>query len=140
MEELIKNKEKLINEQIKAAINIKDEFGIEKAIGYVVGEKFYNLIKEFQYLQKNYKDKTETINDFRLLILKSSERIMGIFTKDEIQNYFKLNTRCGSLGHVLTEDEHKLFVEKEAVERTMDTEIEDTLIMGEIKKYLKISL
>lgn len=140
MEEFIKNKEKLINEQINAAIDIKDKFGIGKAIGYVVGEKFYSLIKEFQYLQKNHKDKTETINDFRLLILESSRRIMEIFVEDEINDYFRLNPRFGSLGHVLTEDEHKLFVGKEAVEHTIDTEIEDTLIMGEMKKYLKIIL
>ncbi|MBU1122491.1 MAG: hypothetical protein ABIH71_00265 [Candidatus Omnitrophota bacterium] len=140
MEEFIKNKEKLINEQINATIDIKDEFGIEKAIGYLVGEKFYSLIKEFQYLQKNHKDKTETINDFRLLVLEGSKRIMEIFAEDEINNYFKLNPRFGSLGHVVTEDEHKLFVEKGAVEHTIDTEIEDTLIMGEMKKYLKISL
>lgn len=61
-------------------------------------------------------------------------------TEDEINNYFKLNPRFGSLGHVVTEDEHKLFVEKGAGEHTIDTEIEDTLIMGEMKKYLKISL
>ncbi|MFH2137397.1 MAG: hypothetical protein ABII88_02675 [Candidatus Omnitrophota bacterium] len=140
MEEFIKNKEELINEQINAAINIKDEFSIEKAIGYVIGEKFYNLMKEFQCLQKNHKDKTETINDFRLLILKSSGKIMEIFTEEEINNYFKLNPRFGALGHVLSEDEHKLFVEKEAVEHTIDTEIEDTFIMGEMKKYLKINL
>ena len=65
---------------------------------------------------------------------------MEIFTEEEISNYFKLNPRFGSLGHVLTEDEHKLFVEKEAAEHTIDTEIEDTLIIGEMKKYLKINL
>ena len=140
MKEFIRNKEKLISEQINAAIDLKGKFGVEKAIGYLVGEKFYNLIKEFQYLQKNHKDKTETINDFKLLIVKSSERMMKIFAKDEIYNYFKLNPRFGSLGHVATEDELKLFVEKGAVEHTIDTEIEDTLIMGEMKKYLKISL
>jgi len=65
---------------------------------------------------------------------------MEIFTEEEISNYFKLNPRFGSLGHVLTKDEYKLFVEKEAAEHTIDTEIEDTLIIGEMKKYLKINL
>jgi len=45
---------------------------------------------------------------------------MEIFTEEEISNYFKLNPRFGSLGHVLTEDEYKLFVEKEAAEHTID--------------------
>lgn len=140
MNEFIQNKEKLINEQIDAAINIKDDFGIEKAIGYAVGEKLFNLIKEFRYLQENRKDDLEIINDFEGIIIKMAEWIMEIFTEEEIHRYFESNPRFGSLGHTATEEEYELFVEKGAVEHTIDTEIEDALIMGEIKKYLKISL
>jgi hypothetical protein len=33
-----------IEEWVDAAEGIQDQFGIEKALGYVIGEKFYNLV------------------------------------------------------------------------------------------------
>src|SRR5208282_2578446 len=33
-----------IEEWVEAAEGIQDQFGIEKALGYVIGEKFYNLV------------------------------------------------------------------------------------------------
>lgn len=137
MEEFIKNKEELINEQISAAMDIKDEHGVEKAIGYLIGEKFYDLIKEFRFWQKSYKNRVKTINDFKILLTKFSEKIRDLFTEEEINGYFESNPRFGCLGHTATEEEHKLFVEKGAVEHTINTEIEDALIMGEMKKYFE---
>ena len=34
-----------IQDWVEAAEEIKDRFGIEKALGYVIGEKFYHLVK-----------------------------------------------------------------------------------------------
>jgi hypothetical protein len=139
MDQLIKNREKLIDDWKVAANHIKAEFGIEKAIGYFVGEKFYNLIEEVKRLQRDNKDGPKIINGLDGLLLKCSQAIKATFTENEINNYFGLNPRFGALGHVLTEDGHRLFVEKEVVEHTIDNEIEDALIMGEMKKYLKVN-
>lgn len=138
MEEFIKYKEELIDEQINAAIDIKDEHGIEKAIGYLIGEKFHDLIKEFRFWQKNYKNRVKAINDFKILLTNFSDKIRGVFSEDEINSYFESTPRFGCLGHTTTEKEHKLLAEKGAVEHTINTEIEDALIMGEMKKYLEI--
>ncbi|MDI6716531.1 MAG: hypothetical protein QME63_06265 [Actinomycetota bacterium] len=101
--------------------------------------KFYNLIEEVKRLQSNNKDNSEIVSDLERLPRKCSQAIMAIFTEREINNYFESNPRLGALGPVLTEDGHRLFVEQEVVEHSIDTEIEDALIMGEMKKYLKVN-
>jgi hypothetical protein len=37
------NKNQLV-EWVKAAEDIKERFGINKALGYLIGEKFYNIV------------------------------------------------------------------------------------------------
>lgn len=130
MEEFLQNREKLINDWIDAAINIKDQFGIAKATGYLVGEKFYNLLIELKYLRKYHNDKPEMVDGLQALILKCSEKIRAIFTEEEIHDYFESNPVFGALGHVSTEETHKLFVERGVVEHTLETEIEDALLIG----------
>ncbi|MDI6815724.1 MAG: hypothetical protein QME41_00830 [Actinomycetota bacterium] len=138
MDQFIKNREKLIDDWEVAVSHIKDEFGIEKAIGYFVGEKFYNLIEEVKRLQRDNENDPEIINGLERLLFRCSQGIMLTFTEHELNNYFRSNPRFGALGHVLTEDGHRLFVEQEVVGHSIDNEIEDALIMGEMKKYLKV--
>jgi len=139
MEQFITNREELIDDWKAAASHIKAEFGIEKAIGYFVGEKFYNLTEEVKRLQRDNKDDSKIVNNLERLLFRCSQEIMATFTEQELNDYFRSNPRFGALGHVLNKDGHRLFVEKGAVEHTIDTEIEDALIMGEMKKYLKVN-
>ena len=37
--------ENQLQQWIEAAEIIKEEFGIEKALGYLIGEKFYDIVK-----------------------------------------------------------------------------------------------
>ena len=37
-----------LQEWVSAAESIKERFGIEKALGYLLGEKFYNLVKDLK--------------------------------------------------------------------------------------------
>ncbi|MGO9378031.1 MAG: hypothetical protein ACLP29_05700 [Dissulfurispiraceae bacterium] len=41
-----------LQEWVEAAEGIEERFGIEKALGYVIGEKFYNIISGMQYSRK----------------------------------------------------------------------------------------
>ena len=38
--------ENQLKEWIEAAEQIKDSFGIDRALGYLIGEKFYDIISE----------------------------------------------------------------------------------------------
>lgn len=37
--------ENQLKKWVEAAVNIKESFGIDKALGYLIGEKFYNIIR-----------------------------------------------------------------------------------------------
>ena len=138
MTDFIKDREKLIDDQIDAARNIKHNFGSEKAIGYIVGEKLFQLLEDLDCNRPPGKHNTEAIRDLDLLISKMSTKIVEMFDAAELRNYFAANPRFGALGHVLTEDEHQLFVENDVAKHTLHSEIKDALIMGEMKRYLNL--
>ena len=93
-----------LDEWIKAAENIRESFGPQKALGYLIGEKFYNTIRS----------------------IHSSRRIIKSIEEQ----------RKKANGHVLSEEEHELMVSKGAIEHSLETEIEDAFIYGEMVKYL----
>ena len=137
-QKIFKDRETLIDEQIEASRNIKHNFGIEKALGYIMGEKLYALVEEYECWLRNHPGQIETTSTLQALIIKISEQINRTYSQEEINRYFESNPRFGPLGHVLTEDEHELFVEQGVVDHTIDVEITDALIAGEMKRYLKI--
>ena len=155
---------------VTAAENIRDEFGLEKALGYVIGEKFYELASTYKSEQEiiatineerkkpdynpiriisgskreinlddEYLDAKKKVDDLKEILAGFAELIMGAFTQYEIKDYFNSNIRLGALGHVATEEEHKLFVEKGAVKHSLETEINDSLILGDMMKYFGCS-
>lgn len=71
------------------------------------------------------------MNEFSSLIKKS-------FARQEIRKHLDSNPRFGLLGHIFSEKEHRFWVKKGAVEHSIETEIEDALIFGEMIKYLGI--
>ena len=155
---------------VEAAVNIKESFGIDKALGYLIGEKFYNIIRirysaqemirtideqrkkpdynpiregegEFKTtmnLDEVYEKEIKKIDTVREVAIEFADLIKDSFEPHEIRQYLYCNPRLGALGHVCTEEEHKFFVEKGAVEHSVEGEIKDALILGEIKKYLGI--
>lgn len=158
----------MLKEWVAAAKNIKEEFGLDKALGYLIGEKFYNLLKDLQFAKgmvkrieeekkkqgynpikttgkgkfrqtinqdedyKHYQQKVtalqEALPEFVMLI-KSS------FEIHEIKGYFSSHPRFGALGHISSEEEHDFLVAHGAVERTAETELDDTLLLGEMMEF-----
>jgi len=53
--------ENQLQQWIEAAEGIKEEFGIEKALGYLIGEKFYNIVSDNHFSRKMIR----TINEQR---------------------------------------------------------------------------
>lgn len=155
------NENQLI-EWVEAAEGIKERFGIDKALGCLIGEKFYGIVRILCYDRKmiNDMDKRRKKPDYNLLneigdenkftinldevyegrkkrlkevedILKEfSSLIKNSFARQEICKYFDSNPRFGPLGHIFSEKEHKFWVEKGAVEHSIETEIGDALIFG----------
>jgi len=160
-----------LQEWVEAAEGIKDRFGIDKALGYLIGEKFYNLVeilhlsrkrirlidserkkpdynpiretifgnrKHVENLDEIYKEEKEIIIEVEELLIKFTKVIKVAFEPYEIRKYFESHPRLGVHGHISTDEELDFLVSKGAVEHSLDTEIEDAMIFGDMKKYFNM--
>ena len=84
-------------EQCNAARNIRDAWGTNKALGYLIGEKFLNYLRA-----------SDSSSDLAEKIQLFTEEIKRIFTVDELNTYFATTTRVGPAAHVATEEEYDL--------------------------------
>ncbi len=157
---------------VEAAEGTNDHFGIDKALGYVIGEKFYNLVdmlhasrttirsidtdrkkpgynpirertygnhKYTENLDETYEREKEILAEAEELLVKFAALIKEAFEPHEIRKYFESHPRLGALGHIASEEEHDLFISKGAIEHSLDSEIDDALIFGDMKKYFGIN-
>ena len=161
-----------LKEWVEAAEGIRERFGIEKALGYLIGEKFYNLMSLLHDARKmvrvidekrkqpdykpvrvtKYKDR-ELITNFDEIYETDKERIpeaeklltefvtliSDAFEPHEIRKYFQSHPRLGVHGHISTEEEHAFLVSHGAVKHSIDTELEDAMIFGDMMKYFRIA-
>ena len=84
--------------QCDAARNIREDFGAEKALGYLIGEKLLNFLEV-----------AETDAEWRAEIPDFIVEIKDIFEPWEIAEFFATPRRLGVLGHVASEESHELF-------------------------------
>lgn len=162
-----------LEEWVETAEGIQDRFGIERALGYVIGEKFHNLVDRLHAAQKsvrtiNEKRKKPDFNPIRMIKYKDREFVINldktyedekasvieaegllikfvflineVFSPHEIRKYFDSHSRSGVHGHISTEEDHGFLVTHGAIEHSLDTEIEDTLILGDMMKYFGINV
>ena len=81
-----------------AARNILDHFGAEKAMGYLIGEKFLNFLEV-----------AETDGEWRGAIPAFVAEILSIFEPHQLAEYLNTPRRLGALGHVASEETHRMF-------------------------------
>jgi hypothetical protein len=162
-----------LEEWVEASERIRDRFGADKALSYVIGEKFYKLVSLLHDARKiirtideerkkpdfnpvrvtKYKDSEivtdldETYGDEKAkileaegLLIKFAFLINRAFSPDEIRKYFDSHPRLGINGHISTEEEHKFLVRHGAMEHSIETEVEDALIFGDMMKYFGINV
>jgi hypothetical protein len=161
-----------LEEWVEAAEGIQGRFGIEKALCYVIGEKFYSLVYTLHSARKimrtideerkkpdfnpirvtKYQDREIVTNldethenekarimEAEGLLVKFVFLISQAFSAYEIQKYFDSHPRLGIHGHIFTEEEHAFLVKHGAIEHSIHTEVEDTLILGDMMKYFGIN-
>ena len=158
---------------VEASQGIEERFGIDKALGYVIGEKFYNLVailhvaratirvideerkkpnynpirertygnrKHTENSDETYEREKEIIAEAEELLVEFATLIKEAFEPYEIRKYFESNPRLGEMGHTASDEEYDFMVSKGAVEHSLDNELEDALILGDMMKYFGISL
>jgi hypothetical protein len=90
----------IIESQADAAHGILENFGPEKAMGYLIGEKFLNFLEV-----------AETDNQWRQAIPAFVAEIKALFEPLQITEYLNTPHRLGALGHASGEEGHRLLRE-----------------------------
>ncbi len=92
-------------EQCRAAEGIREKFGGEKALGYLVGEKLLNFVRAAELYPEFEEELPGFVAD-----------IKSLFQPWEIAEYLENIRRVGALGHVCTDEEYADFKNAGAVE------------------------
>lgn len=83
-----------------AARNILDDFGTEKAMGYLIGEKFLNFLEV-----------AESNGEWRQALPAFVTEIREMFEPWQLAEYLNTPRRLGALGHTADEEGHRLLRE-----------------------------
>jgi len=83
-------------DQCEAARDIREGFGLEKVIGYLIGEKSLNFLEA-----------SDRYPEFAAELPRFVEEIKQIFEPGEIQSYLNGVRRVGALGHTASDEAYE---------------------------------
>jgi hypothetical protein len=112
-------------EQCEAARDIREAFGVQKALGYLVGEKLLNFLR--------------AANDdaaFASEVPSFVAEIREIFDREAIRTYLDTVQRVGALGHVATDEAYEEMREAGAIDEDPVEWAEDILLIERAKELL----
>jgi hypothetical protein len=89
-----------IESKCDAARTILEDFGTEKAMGYLIGEKFLNFLEV-----------AETNAEWRQTVPVFVEEIKEMFDSWQLGEYLNAPRRLGALGHVADDEGHRMLRE-----------------------------
>ncbi len=112
-------------DQCEAARGIREAFGLEKALGYLIGEKLLNFVEA-----------SDQDPDFAAELPAFLEEIRTIFEPSEIRAYLDGVRRVGSLGHILSDEDYEEFRDAGAVDENPVEWAREILLVERVKKLL----
>ena len=112
-------------DQCEAAENIREAFGLQKALGYLIGEKLLNFLQVV--------DEDEA---FSAELPGFVEKIKTIFSDAEIREYLDTVHRVGALGHVATDEAYEEMREAGAIDEDPVEWAEQILLIDRAKTLL----
>ena len=89
-----------IESRCEAAWSILEDFGPEKAMGYLIGEKFLNFLEV-----------AEKDTEWREALPAFVVEIKEMFEPWQLADYLNTPRRLGALGHVADDEGHRLLRE-----------------------------
>jgi len=89
--------DEIIADWCEAARHVEGEFGLEKAMGYLIGEKFLNFLEV-----------AETNDDWRQAIPSFVTEIQALFEPWRLAQFLKTPRRLGALGHAADDEGHRM--------------------------------
>jgi hypothetical protein len=96
-----KTPDEIIADWCEATGRIAEDFGPEKAMGYLIGEKFLNFLEV-----------TETNGQWRDAIPAFVAEIKALFEPLQLEEFLNTPRRLGALGHVASEETHRMLREE----------------------------
>lgn len=112
-------------DQCEAARGIREAFGLPKALGYLIGEKFLNFLRA-----------ADQDPAFAGEVPRFVAEIQQIFDRGEIEAYLDTVHRVGALGHVASEEVYEEMREAGAVEEDPVQWAQDILLIERAKGLL----
>lgn len=112
-------------DQCDAAEGIRERYGLEKALGYLIGEKLIDFVRDAA------KDPM-----FAGELPQFAQRVKSIFTSDEILGYLENVENIGPLAHVATPRQLDRLRQAGVVEDNPVRAAEDILIIEYLKEVL----
>jgi len=112
-------------DQCEAARGIREAFGLRKALGYLIGEKFLNFLRTA--------DQDPAFADE---IPGFVAEIKDIFDRTAIEAYLDGVQRVGSLGHVVSDEAHEEMREAGAIHEDPVWWAGEILLIERAKKLL----
>jgi hypothetical protein len=86
-----------------------------------------------------YEKNIEVAADTEEALTRFAALIKEAFEPYQIRSYFESNPRLGIHGHIGTDEDYEFLVSKGAIEHSIDSEVEDALIFGNMMNYFGVS-
>lgn len=116
--------EKIWIDQCDAAEGLAEHFGPEKALGYLIGEKFLNFIAA-----------SDTHPEFARELPAFVSRIKGMFEPHHLRSYLGTVRRVGSSGHIMSDEQYEEFRHADAHD-TMEWAAKQAILLERAKALL----
>jgi hypothetical protein len=117
--------QKIWIEQCEAARDIREAFGLDKALSYLIGEKLLNFLRA-----------ADQDAAFTGELPHFVAEITRIFEQAEIETYLETVQRVGALGHVASDDAYEEMREAGAIGEDPVEWAEDILLIERAKNLL----
>jgi hypothetical protein len=115
----------IIEDWCQAARNVEGAFGDEKAMGYLIGEKFLNFLEV-----------AETNREWREAIPAFVAEIKGIFEAWKLAEFLNTPRRLGALGHATTDEGHRLLTAEWSEEERIRQDARNLMLLEWAKELL----
>ncbi len=112
-------------QQCEAARSIRDRFGSDKALGYLLGEKFLSFLRAA--------DRDPWLAEMQPRFV---EEIREIFATDELRGYFTGPRRIGAAAHVLDGEEFEAMRDSGALGEDVVTAAEEAILFERMRRLV----
>ena len=116
---------KIWMDQCDAVEHIEAEYGTEKAIGYLIGEKLLNFLEV-----------AERREEWRAEVPHFVARIKTIFEPWQISQFFEIPRRLGAFGHVTDEEGHNFWRSQRDDSENLSEDSRNLLLFERAREWL----